>query len=378
MPPSVNETPAQPDLSSFQAISAAGTNSASSSSSEAGAGSASSQELEGSLTKPVIPSGVSEYFLPVNYNLAQAFKTAAEPMPVDSRLEAVLYRPVLLASAKVRFLDRRYGIDNEVVRDALVDNLDHRSAVRWDDFPYDGPGMDKLENAPSPQARFVTPDAPYGDAKLLAGLQKDFTDWVFRTTQVTVRSNQALKVFAGPDVSPAEFRTACSDAARKGRDAEIGKQTAAIDRQIAGLQGELAREERKLNQNQMEYDNRKREETGNMLELGAGFFGLGRKKSITTQFSKNRLSQEASGHVDESKQTIQQLKRKLAELQQKRQQVVPDAEESWGAKVSNNIEIPIKPKKSDVYVEVFGVAWQPFYIFRGGNDLFELPAFGSQ
>jgi len=334
--------------------------------------------LEGSQTKPVVPAGVSEYFLPVNYSLTEAFKLAAEAMPVDARLEAVLYRPTILACARVRFVDRRYSIDHEVTRDALVDVLDKRGVVRWEDCPYAGPGMDKLENQPAPQARFITPDAPFGDAKLLSALQKDFSDWVYRTTQIKARANQTLKIVAGPDTSAAEFRTLCSDAARQARDTDISKQTTVIDRQLAVMQDKLARKERDYNQNQIEYENRRREETGNMLELGAGILGIGRKKTITSQFSKSRLSQQAKADVDESQDTIRLLKQQIQELEQKRQQVVQAANERWSAAVNQVSEIPIMPKKSDVYVQVFGVAWQPFYIIRGAGEVYELPAFGPE
>jgi hypothetical protein len=334
--------------------------------------------LEGSQTRPVIPAGVSEYFLPVNYSLTEAFKQAAEAVPVDARLDAVLYRPTILACARVRFVDRRYGIDHEIVRDALVDTLDKRGVVRWEDCPYNGPSMEKLENQPAPQARFITPDAPFGDAKLLTALQKDFSDWVYRTTQIKARANQALKIVAGPDTSPAEFRTLCSDAARQARDAEIAKQTTVIDRQLAGLQDKLARKERDYNQNQIEYENRRREETGNMLELGAGILGIGRKKTITSQFSKSRLSQQAKADVDESQDIIKELKQQINDLEQKRQQVVQAANERWSAAVNQVSEIPIMPKKSDVYVQVFGVAWQPFYIISGAGEVYELPAFGPE
>lgn len=333
---------------------------------------------DGSQTKPVIPAGVSEYFLPLNYSLTEAFKLAAERIPGDANLEAVLYRPTLLASARVRFVDRRYGIDNEVIRDALVDVLDKRGAVRWGDFPYDGPAMEKLEDRPSPQARFITPDAPFGDARLISALQKDFSDWVYRNTQITARANQVLKIFAGPDVSPAEFRTACANAARQSRDADISKQTTVIDRQLASLQDKLDREERELNQDQVEYDNRRREETGNMLELGAGILGLGRKKTITSQFTKNRLSQQAKADVEESVDTIKQLKQLIKELEQKRQLVVQAANEHWAGVANQVSEIPILPKKSDVYVEIFGVAWRPFYVIRGAGETYELPAFGPE
>jgi len=156
-PAAAQETRVAADLTSFQAIPgtveypAVGLPPTDSSTPSLKDSSSASMQLEGSQTKPVIPPGVSEYFLPVNYSLTEAFKTAAEPMPVDSNLEAVLYRPVLLASAKVRFIDRRYGVDNEVVRDALVDGLDRRGTVHWDDFPYDGPGVENWKISRHPR-----------------------------------------------------------------------------------------------------------------------------------------------------------------------------------------------------------------------------------
>ena len=370
-PETVTPAPARPDLASFQPVPVQEAETPASVLRPP-------SDLEGSQTKPNLPAGVNEYFLPLNYSLTEAFKTAAEPMPVDARLEAVLYRPVLLAAAKVRFFDRRYGIDSEIVRDALVETLDRRGGLRWDDFPYDGPGMEKLELQPSPQARFAALDGPLSDAKLLAALQKDFVDWVFRTTQVSARANETLKIYAGPDVSPAEFRTACSDAARQARDAEVAKATTTLDRQMATLNDKLGREERELSQDEVEYENRKREETGNMLELGAGLLGLGRKKSLTTQFSKSRLSQQAKAEVDESIQAIKQFQLQLQELQQRRAQIIQEANERWAAVVNQVSEIPIQAKKSDIYVECFGVAWQPFYLVRTRADLYELPAFGAE
>ncbi len=335
-------------------------------------------DLQGSQTKPNLAAGVSEYYLPANFSLTEAFRAAGEPLPVDARLEAVFYRPLLLAAAKVRFFDRRYGVDSEIVRATLVDTLDKRGLVRWDDFPYHGPALEKVENQPSPQARFATLDAPFGDVKLLSALQKDFVDWIFRTTQVMARANQTLKIYAGPDVSPSEFRTACSDAARQGRDAETAKLTATLDRQIATLRDKLSREERELSQDQAEYEARKREETGNMLELGASIFGLGRKKTLTSQLSKGRLSQQAKADVDESIEAIKQFEQQLAEFQQRREQTIQDVNERWSTAVNQVSEIPIQPKKSDVYVQYFGVAWQPFYLIRAAGEVYELPAFGAE
>jgi hypothetical protein len=335
-------------------------------------------ELEGSLTKPNLPGGIAEYFLPVNYSVPEAFHAAGEPMAVDARMEAILYRPTLLASARVRVLDRRYGVDSELHRAALVDVLERRGVVRWDDFPYAGPDLSKLDRQPAPQARFATLDAPFADSKLISTLQKDFADWAFRTSSVTARANEHLKVYAGPDVSAAEFRKACSETARAMRDTEIAKTAAALDRQIATLREKLAREQRELTQDQVEYEHRKREETGNMLELGAGLLGLGRKKNLTTQLSKNRLTQQARAEVDESIVAIKQFEAQVAEKEAEREQVVREINDRWADLVNDVTEIAVAPKKADVFIEIFGVAWQPFYVVSANGERYELPGFGAE
>jgi hypothetical protein len=46
--------------------------------------------------------------------------------------------------------------------------------------------------------------------------------------------------------------------------------------------------------------------------------------------------------------------------------------------VNEITEVTIAPKKTDVLVNVFGVAWLPHYVIKSGAETFELPAFGEQ
>ena len=108
-------------------------------------------------------------------------------------IQGVVYRPSLLAAAQVRLLDRKYGVDTEITRAALVDSLDRRGIVRWDEFSYSGPSLDKVETMPAASARFGTIDSPLNDSKLMTALQKDFTDWIFRNSEVTARANTQTK-----------------------------------------------------------------------------------------------------------------------------------------------------------------------------------------
>jgi hypothetical protein len=49
-----------------------------------------------------------------------------------------------------------------------------------------------------------------------------------------------------------------------------------------------------------------------------------------------------------------------------------------GQTVNETTEVTIMPKKTDVFVNLFGVAWIPHYIAQTGADTIELPAFGAE
>jgi hypothetical protein len=260
----------------------------------------------------------------------------------------------------------------------LIKSPEKRGTVRWEDYPLGSHILDNIETSPAPSARFSSIDSPLNDVKLMTALQKDFTDWVFRNSSVKARANQALKVFAGPDVSQAEFMKACADAARDARDAEIAKKTATLDRQIKTRQDQLAREERELSEDQVDFEHRKWEERGNLAELGAGLVGLGRKKSLSSQLSKRRLTEKAKAEVEESVDAIEQHKQQIVELEKRREATIAEINNRWGNVVNEISEVTITPKKTDVFVKLFGVAWMPYYFIKSDSDTFELPAFGTE
>jgi len=334
--------------------------------------------IQSSSTKPPIPAWIHEYFLPQNYSLPEAFSAVQRTMPAEVMIDGVIYRPALVASAEVHVLDRKHGVDSELTRASLVKTPEKRGAIRWEDYPLSPNVLDSIDTSPVPSARFSSVDSPLNDVKLMTALQKDFADWVYRNSSVKARVNQALKVFAGPDISPAEFMKACADAARDARDAEIEKKTATLDRQLKTLEDKLAREERELQIDQNELAGRKREEGSNLLEIGASVFGVGRKKSITSQFSKNRLTNKAKAEVEESIDTIEQLKQQIAEAEKRREETIAEINDRWGSVVNEITEVTIAPKKTDVFVKLFGVAWMPYYVIKAGTDTIELPAFGTE
>ncbi len=337
-----------------------------------------SRKSEGSQTKPPVPSGVREYFLPQSYSLPEAYKSAGQFMPAEAMIEGVIYRPALVASAKTRVLDRKLGVDSEVTRAALVVSPDKRGSIPWEEYSFNSHLFDNVDTSPAPSACFGIVDAPLNDSRLMNALQKDYTDWVLRNSSVQARANEALKVYAGPDVSRAEFMRACAEAASQKRDSEIAKATVSLDRQLKTIQDRLAREERELTEDQVDYEHRKWEERGNLAELGASLVGLGRKKSLSSQLSKRRLTERAKAEVEESIEAITQYKKQIVELEKRREEVIAEINDRWGRAVNEITEVTVTPKKTDVFVKLFGVAWMPYYIIRTGTETLELPAFGAE
>jgi hypothetical protein len=249
--------------------------------------------------------------------------------------------------------------------------------VRWENVTADPVDPDRLDNSADPQARFAPLEAPFSDARILAALEKDFLDWAYRTCQATVRSNEALKLYSGPEVTPAEFRTLCADAAREGRDAEARKVAAAYDKKLEALQEKMAREERELSEDETELSQRKMEEMGTHAENIFGLF-TGRKSSrrLSSSLSKRRMTAQAKADVDESRETIKDLEKQAAALEKEKTQALEEVQDRWGEVANQVSELTITPLKKDVLLELFGVAWMPYHLVKIGQAVEELPGFG--
>jgi len=329
-------------------------------------------------TRSPVPAGVSEYFLPTNLSLTEAMRSSGKSLP-DAKLNSVLYRPALLAAANVRFLDRKYGVDTEIQRAALVTDPDRRGAVRWEAHFFGNFPAKKVEPTPEPGSRFSALDVPLNDARQMTALQRDFADWIYRSVTVTAKANETLKVYAGPDVSQAEFIKACAETAREACDAEIEKKAAQFDRKIKTLEDKLAREERELREDEAELSHRKMEEMGTHAENVLGLFGGSKStRRLSSSLTKRRMTEQAKAEVEESLDAIDQYKKEIQALERERQAVIDEINSRWGDVVNDTSEVTVAPKKTDIYVELFGVAWMPYYLVESGGGTVELAAFGQE
>jgi DNA repair exonuclease SbcCD ATPase subunit len=208
-------------------------------------------------------------------------------------------------------------------------------------------------------------------------LRDDFRDWVYRESQVVVRTNEALKIYAGPDVSAAEFRRLCAQAAREGRDAEREKVTASYDRKMDRLVDRLEREQRELAEDQTELSQRKMEEMGTHAELLLSVFSR-RRRSLSTSLRRRRMTAQARADVEESLEAIQSLEEDLLEIQRELEAALEQVNERWGDLANDIEEISVRPYKKDVLIDMFGIVWTPYHLVQIGKQLIELPGYSPK
>ena len=303
------------------------------------------QEDEFTSTRPAIPAGIGEYFLPNNLTFTQAFKTARRDYPSEAYSQGLVYRAVILAQASARLYNLKYKLDIDVYKTALVADPDRRGVVRWDNYLTERIDPAGLDKSTDPQANFAPLEAPLNDVKLMNSLEKDFLEWAYHTTQATVLANENLKIYAGPETSEADFRSQCTKAANESCEAEIRKTSARFDSKLRTLQDRLEREQRELEQDRDELSGRKMEELGSGLETVAGLLGFGRKRSISSSLTKRRMTKKAKGDVDESVAAIKDYKEQIKALEDEKDAAIQAVNDKWAEAASQITEIPVSPLK---------------------------------
>jgi hypothetical protein len=331
-------------------------------------------DAAGTVTRPPVPSGVGEYFLPASLSLDEAAARDRVALPAGACESGILYRPVLLAQADIRLVNAKYGLNTSVPWAALAHDA---GSVRWDEVavaPLDDRALDR---APLRDARFAGLAAPLSDAKAMRALEADLVDYIVRSGGVTVRANEKLKVYAGPDVDDAAFEELCRDAADDQMQVELEKVKARFATKLKAAEDKLKKEERELAEDQADYQGRKQEEYAKHAETLLGFLG-GRRKSLSGSLSKRRMAEKAKADIEESEQAIADLQEQLGALRDEMEAELDAVEAKWQDLMDDSRELPVAPRKTDVRLPLFGVAWLPHYLATdAAGRAIELAAYGE-
>jgi len=329
-----------------------------------------------SVLRPVLPSGIMEYHLPNNLTLQNAAQQANISLASGSKMVAIEYHPRLLAQAEIRYLDRKYNVQSMQKKSVLVEDETGRM-IRWEDHLTGAIDQDVIERFSLPETGYQQMPVWMADPKTIKILESDFLDWVYRTDNLTIRASQGLKIFAGPEVSEQEFKAQINQAIKDQMELEIEKVKSTYEKKITALEQKLEKEKRDVETAEDRLGERRLEEAGTHGEMLIALLSK-RKKSISSSLTKRRMTAQAKDKLENEKKDVEDAIENLEAMQKEMDAAIAQLEQEWAAKGSDITEIVITPLKKDIFVELFGVAWVPYYVVDVDGNKHKIQAFGSK
>jgi hypothetical protein len=248
--------------------------------------------------------------------------------------------------------------------------------VRWKDNIREPIPPEMIDREPISEAEFADLEPAMVDARIMKQLESDFSDFVYHEAELTLFWNPELKLASQPGVSKEEFAQEVARAAQEARDDEAKELHRKYEKKIDALKAKLSREERELAEDQAEHSARKMEEMATHAENVLSLFGGSRsRRRISGSLTKRRMSAKAKADVEESIQAIADFQRQLEDLEDELAEELDELDDQWIESASEIDELVKTPKKKDIYIDLFGVAWFPHWQVEHGGEIQELPGF---
>ena len=309
--------------------------------------------------RPQLPPDVREVFLnasvrslPVGRAMLHASRSAAHSS------QPTAYHPYLLGSAAVRITDRSSGVMQDerytyvLTLNDIVCAPDLAQAEQWHDFD-----PNSLSHEPQSGAMFIA--LPAGvTGRWLKQCEKLLVEHIYRQGVKQIFFNRTLKMYGLIGESGLDFRQRCEGIAREKRDSEALKVRTQIDKRMATLQNQLAREKHGLVSDRAELGDRKREELLTNAESVVNFV-LGRRdrRMVSWGAVKRRQTQQAERDVQAAEELISRLNGDLQNIADEYQHALSQISDKWMRALSDIQEVSIAPKKGDIFADLVALMW---------------------
>ena len=295
--------------------------------------------------RPVLPAGMSEYYLP------------------SDGAAAGTYVPVVYGSARVDYQDARLGVSLSVDVHAVTPLGDGPVPLDWDRAVSTAVAPHDLRaSAPDPSAAHAPVPEAALHPKRYGAWADDFQRWVVRARPLRLHAARALKLQSRPGESEGEFRVRVRQAAHERRDADVdrlrqryaARTTRAVDR-IRRAEEALDREGRQAGDQKVQ----------TAISFGAALAGalLGRKVASISTLGRAATAARGVGRSMKEQGDVARAQTRLAEAQEALRAIEAELQREIDA-MSAPGDVPveaidIKPKRTNVDVRLVTFAWRP-------------------
>ncbi len=317
-----------------------------------------------SANRQVLDPDIAQFFLP----LTMGHPSPASYDPSRADQTRLVYEPAIMSVARVRFFDRKYNISEQRERILLAPAPDQFGNVDWDSAQALSIPLSSLEKEPAQTTAgrgpfFAPVPEEANSAAEFKRTARDFADWLYHNSQLTLLSHPGLEVLQRPDETEQEFKGRLRQAARERRDEAADRLRDTYAAKIEKLEDKLRRERRDLDQDEADYNARKREAT---IATGEMLFTVLRRRRLyrtaSWTASRRRLAQRAKMELEESREEIEDLETDLDELHKELKREIVRITPRWVDILRELTRHTLHPRRADVEVTMVGLAWVPSWV----------------
>jgi len=307
-------------------------------------------------TRPPVPASVREVFLP--------WRGKAAPG------ERLVYRPALLGTARLHFIDAKAKVDTWADGSWLAVPAD--GPVAWEEAEDLG-AKPELAPEPYPGASFEPLPSGASQAKSYAGWARDLAERLYRERTLDLHSCPAVELTGRAGESLGDFKVRVRQAMREARDTAIEALRKKYAPRIAALQ---TREERAAERIGREQSQASQQTVQTAISVGATVLSalFGRKalsvgtigRASTAARGVGRTMKER-GDIESAEEGLEGVRAKRASLES---ELAAEIESLTAGSDPEQVAIEtvsVRPRKSDIAVEGIALAWVPWWSGEGGS-----------
>lgn len=292
----------------------------------------------------------------------------------------LVYYPALLGRLDIHFSNDRYHIDTNQTLALMTELEDGPVALDWDNAVEVSPQA--IETVPLSGVEYAALPLVAKKAAVYRKWQKDMLRWVRHNRSLVLYRSKRFRLTSKLGESEGEFRGRLGQVVREQRDLAVEKLRHKYNSRFATLKDRLMRA-RQVVDREAEQSKSKKFETA--ISFGTAILGafLGRKVGSvasasrvgTAMRSASRMRKE-SMDVSRAKERVEAVQTQLADLEARMQEDIEKIEFSYDAESEVLDEVRVKPKSTDITLDIFGLVWVPYHKDARGrlrSDWKEIP-----
>ena len=280
--------------------------------------------------------------------------------------QGLIYYPAVAGWLDVYYSSAKYNVDvNRKL--AVAAPLEQGAiALDWDQAEAIDLSPNALQTSPLSGADFAVLPSLAEKTESYSKWQQELLRWIRQNQNLTLYSSARFKLTSSAGESRSEFLSRLNQAAREQRDLEAEKLRRKYSSKYNTLQRRLMRAEQALQREEEQVKSKKME---TMVSFGTAILGafLGRKAVSATSATRFGTAVKSAGRmrkesmdVARAQEMASAVKQEIAELDERLQAEIDGLESTFDPAAEELEEIMLKPKSTDIALEVFGLTWLPY------------------